>query len=58
MDSWLLLYLMLGIAAIPFIYYGIALFSAWRFFTLSARKPAATTSLHSAGKHSEAGAGT
>ncbi len=41
MDSWPLLYLMLVIAAIPFIYYGIALFSAWRFFTLSAREPAA-----------------
>ena len=25
-------FLFLGVAAIPFIYYGIALFSCWRFF--------------------------
>src|SRR5271169_3665934 len=32
MDSWFFRYALLGIAAIPFIYYVIALFSAWRFF--------------------------
>jgi ceramide glucosyltransferase len=34
-------YVFLGIAAIPFIYYGIALFSTWRFFSAVAprRKP-------------------
>ena len=32
-------YVFLGIAAIPFIYYGIALFSAWRYF----RQPRAAT---------------
>src|SRR5271165_6059410 len=32
MDSWFIRYALLGIAAIPFIYYIIALFSAWRFF--------------------------
>ena len=32
MASWYIQYALLGIAAIPFIYYGIALFSAWRFF--------------------------
>ena len=32
MVSWLVRYALLGIAAIPFIYYSIALFSAWRFF--------------------------
>jgi len=31
----------LGTAAIPFIYYGIALFSCWRFFRRPARKDAA-----------------
>jgi ceramide glucosyltransferase len=32
MSLTLLGYLFLGVAAIPFIYYGIALFSCWRFF--------------------------
>jgi ceramide glucosyltransferase len=32
MDSWFFRYALMGIAAIPFIYYIIALFSAWRFF--------------------------
>jgi ceramide glucosyltransferase len=32
MVSWLIRYALLGIAAIPFIYYIIALISAWRFF--------------------------
>jgi len=41
MVSWFLRYALLGIAAIPFIYYSIALFSAWRFFRQSANKPAA-----------------
>jgi ceramide glucosyltransferase len=36
MVSWLIRYALLGIAAIPFIYYIIALFSAWRFFQHSA----------------------
>src|SRR5450759_1150582 len=35
MVLWLVRYALLGIAAIPFIYYGIALFSAWRFFRQS-----------------------
>jgi ceramide glucosyltransferase len=33
MASWFTRYALLCIAAIPFIYYMIALFSAWRFFT-------------------------
>src|ERR1017187_1777406 len=33
--------LLLGMAAIPFIYYGIALFSCWRFFRRPPRKTAA-----------------
>jgi len=32
MVSWFIRYALLGIAAIPFIYYIIALFSGWRFF--------------------------
>ena len=36
MGSWLIRYALLGIAAIPFIYYIIALVSAWRFFRHSA----------------------
>ncbi len=32
MVSWLIRYAMLSVAAIPFIYYAIALFSSWRFF--------------------------
>jgi ceramide glucosyltransferase len=36
MVSWLIRYALLGIAAIPFIYYVIALVSAWRFFRHSA----------------------
>jgi ceramide glucosyltransferase len=36
MASWFIRYALLGIAAIPFIYYIIALFSAWRFFRHSA----------------------
>ena len=35
MASWLVQYLLPGIAAIPFFYYIIALFSAWRFFRRS-----------------------
>jgi ceramide glucosyltransferase len=35
MASWLVQYLVPGIAATPFIYYIIALFSAWRFFRRS-----------------------
>ncbi len=34
MASWFIRYGLLGIAAIPFIYYIIALFSGWRFFRL------------------------
>jgi ceramide glucosyltransferase len=33
--------LFLGLAAIPFIYYGIAMFSCWRFFRRPERRPAA-----------------
>src|ERR1017187_3526963 len=33
--------LLLGMAAIPFIYYGIALFSCWRFFRRPRRQPVA-----------------
>ena len=36
-------FLFLGLAAIPFIYYGIALFSCWRFFRRPARKDASFT---------------
>ena len=32
MGSWIIRYALLGIAAIPFIYYSIAIFSSWRFF--------------------------
>jgi len=46
MVSWLIRDALLGIAAIPFIYYGIAIFSAWRFFgrrrVATATKPAYT----------------
>ena len=43
MVSWLVRYALLGIAAIPFIYYSIALFSAWRFFRQSANQPPAAS---------------
>src|ERR1019366_7144786 len=43
MVSWLVRYALLGTAAIPFIYYGIALFSAWRFFRQSANQPPAAS---------------
>jgi ceramide glucosyltransferase len=36
-------FVFLGLAAIPFIYYGIALFSCWRFFRRPARRNAAFT---------------
>src|ERR1035438_7566911 len=39
MGSWFIRYALLGIAAIPFIYYIIALVSAWRFFRHSADSP-------------------
>ena len=39
MVSWLVRYAVLGIAAIPFIYYSIALFSSWRFFRQSNAQP-------------------
>jgi ceramide glucosyltransferase len=38
MVLWLVRYALLGIAAIPFIYYSIALFSAWRFFRQSRKR--------------------
>ena len=41
MDSWFIRYALLCIAAIPFIYYVIALFSAWRFFSRSADQASA-----------------
>ena len=36
MGLWPVSYAFLGIAAIPFIYYSIAVYSSWRFFRLSA----------------------
>jgi ceramide glucosyltransferase len=39
MDSSIIWYALLGVAAIPFIYYSIALFSAWRFFTQPSHQP-------------------
>jgi ceramide glucosyltransferase len=42
MASWLLRDAALAAAAIPFIYYGIALFSGWRFFTRRVADPAST----------------
>jgi ceramide glucosyltransferase len=38
MGLWLVRYVLLGIAAIPFIYYLIALFSSWRFFRQGAKQ--------------------
>ncbi|HEY4933059.1 MAG TPA: glycosyltransferase [Terriglobales bacterium] len=38
MVLWLVRYALLGISAIPFIYYSIALFSAWRFFRQSRKR--------------------
>lgn len=38
MVSWFIRYALLGIAAIPFIYYIIALFSGWRFFSRWVRR--------------------
>jgi ceramide glucosyltransferase len=43
MVSWLVRYAVLGIAAIPFIYYSIALFSAWRFFRQAANRSSGGT---------------
>jgi ceramide glucosyltransferase len=43
MVPWLVRYALLGIAAIPFIYYSIALFSGWRFFRQSANQPPAAS---------------
>ena len=43
MVAWSVRYAMLGIAAIPFIYYIIALFSAWRFFRQPTHQPSATS---------------
>jgi ceramide glucosyltransferase len=43
MVSWLLRYALLGIAAIPFVYYMIALFSAWRFFRQSKSESSAVS---------------
>src|ERR1022692_4206949 len=43
MVSWLVRYALLGIAAIPFIYYSIALFSAWRFFRQAANRSSGGT---------------
>ncbi len=43
MASWFIRYALLGIAAIPFIYYIIALFSAWRFFRHSADSAASNS---------------
>ena len=42
--------LFLGVAAIPFIYYGIALFSCWRFFRRPPRR--VRYRVHSAGEQS------
>ena len=43
MVPWLVRYALLGIAAIPFIYYSIALFSAWRFFRQAANRSSGGT---------------
>ena len=43
MVPWLVRYALLGIAAIPFIYYSIALFSGWRFFRQSTNNPPAAS---------------
>jgi ceramide glucosyltransferase len=43
MVPWFIRYAFLGIAAIPFIYYIIALFSAWRFFRHSADSAASNS---------------
>jgi ceramide glucosyltransferase len=40
MSSWLIRDAALGIAAVPFIYYVIALFSGWRFFSRAKALPA------------------
>lgn len=44
MASWFIQYALLGIAAIPFIYYSIALFSAWHFFRRSGGSASPTSS--------------
>ena len=43
MVPWLVRYALLGIATIPFIYYSIALFSAWRFFRQAANRSSGGT---------------
>ena len=43
MDSWFIRYALLCIAALPFIYYLIALFSEWRFFRSSAPQDPSTS---------------
>src|ERR1017187_8956737 len=43
MVPWLVRHALLGIAAIPFIYYSIALFSAWRFFRQAANRSSGGT---------------
>jgi ceramide glucosyltransferase len=44
MVPWLLYYAFFLVAAIPFIYYLIAIYSTWRFFRVSSKQPAAAPS--------------
>jgi hypothetical protein len=45
----------LAVAAIPFIYYLIALFSSWQFFVAPRIETSRQSCFHSAGEQSETG---